>query len=192
MAAAAHAIAQGDVEQEADDETTDELGAMGGSFRAMITYLRDMAGAARKVADGDLSSAVQPRSENDVLGTSLSDMTVSLREIVGEVSSSAGVLSASSQQMAAASSEAGRVVGEFAARARRSTAPSTRWRPRARRSAGSSPPSPASPSRPTSSPSTRRSRPPGPGSRAAGSPSSPKRSASWPRSPSRRPGRSAR
>ncbi len=115
MAAAADGIADGDVEQEVTDTTRDELGAMAGSFRRMIDYLREMAGAAKKVAAGDLTAPVQPRSEADVLGNSLHEMTGSLRGIVGQVSDSAGVLSASSQQMAATSSEAGRAVGEIAA-----------------------------------------------------------------------------
>ena len=40
----------------------------------MVVYLKEMAGAADRVAAGDLSVSVQPRSERDALGTALSGM----------------------------------------------------------------------------------------------------------------------
>ena len=43
-------------------------------------------------------------------------MTVSLRELVGDVAASAGTLGAPRPQMAATSDEAGRAVGEIASR----------------------------------------------------------------------------
>ena len=114
MSTAADAIADGDVEQEVTDTTRDELGDMAGSFRRMVEYLRDMAGSARRVAGGDLTVDVEPRSDADALGQSLREMTVNLRDLVGQVGQSAGSLSASSEQMASTSEEAGRAVGEIA------------------------------------------------------------------------------
>ena len=70
---------------------------------------------AARIADGDLTVSVQPRSERDVLGGALARMAINLRSLVGSVTDSAGQLSSASQQMAATSEEAGRAVGEIAA-----------------------------------------------------------------------------
>jgi methyl-accepting chemotaxis protein len=113
-AAAAEGIAEGDVAQTVEDRSGDELGAMAASFRRMIDYLCEMAATARRVSDGDLTQDVHPRSEADVLGNALSQMTGNLRVIVGDVSESASLLSASAEQMAATSEETGRAVGEIA------------------------------------------------------------------------------
>ncbi len=114
MLRAAEGIADGDVDQEVTIATRDELGRTAGAFRRMIDYLKEMAGAADRVAAGDLTLDVTPRSERDALGTALHRMTGNLRELIGAVDGSAATLSASSQQMASTSDEAGRAVGEIA------------------------------------------------------------------------------
>jgi methyl-accepting chemotaxis protein len=114
MMRAAEGISEGDVEQSVTLDSKDELGRMAGAFRRMIDYLKDMAGAADRVAAGDLTVEVAPRSERDALGTALHGMTNNLRELIGAVDGSAGTLSSASQQMASTSDEAGRAVGEIA------------------------------------------------------------------------------
>ena len=111
---AAEGIAAGDLDQDVDVTSRDEIGAMAQAFGRMIAYLKNVGDAADRVAAGDLTVSVEPQSERDVLGNAFSTMVVSLREVVGRVSTTASTLSASSQEMASTSEEAGRAVGEIA------------------------------------------------------------------------------
>jgi methyl-accepting chemotaxis protein len=111
---AADGIAEGDLDQDLELTNQDEIGDLAAAMRRMVDYLQEQAHAADRVAAGDLTVDVTPRSERDALGTALSGMLVNLRELVGNVSESAGTLSAASQQMASTSQEAGRAVSEIA------------------------------------------------------------------------------
>jgi methyl-accepting chemotaxis protein len=114
MLTAANGIAEGDLEQDVDVRSQDELGEAAGAFRRMIVYLRESASAATSIADGDLSVIVEPKSERDVLGNALHRMTENLRDTIGEVSRAADVMGSTSQQMASTSEETGRAVSEIA------------------------------------------------------------------------------
>jgi methyl-accepting chemotaxis protein len=111
---AAEGIAEGDVDQHVDVRSRDEIGQLGAAFGRMVEYLRDSAGIAARVADGDLTVEVTPRSPRDVLGNAFARMVTQLRDLAGKLSGSAQSLSAASQQMASTSEEAGRAVGEIA------------------------------------------------------------------------------
>jgi methyl-accepting chemotaxis protein len=102
------------VDQDVDVSSKDELGETAAAFQSMIGYLKSMAGAAEKIAEGDLTVEVEPKSERDALGNAFATMIAKLRSIVGEVTQTAGLMSSASQQMAATSLEAGRAVGEIA------------------------------------------------------------------------------
>jgi methyl-accepting chemotaxis protein len=114
MMRAAEGISEGDVEQSVTLDSKDELGRMAGAFRRMIDYLKDMAGAADRVAAGDLTVEVAPRSERDALGTAYGEMQNNLSSLIGEVAGNANTVASASQQMASTSDEAGRAVGEIA------------------------------------------------------------------------------
>jgi methyl-accepting chemotaxis protein len=114
MLRAADGIADGDVDQHVVMTGRDELSQTGAAFERMIAYLKDMAGVAERVAGGDLTVEVAPRSERDLLGTALRKLVADLRGIVTDVTSGAGSVSGASQQMASTSDEAGRAVGEIA------------------------------------------------------------------------------
>ena len=111
---AAEGMAEGDAEQTVDVRSKDEIGQMADAFERLIDYTRGMAVSANRIADGDLSVDVQPKSERDTLGNAFSAMTANLSDLVGEVSGTAGTLSASSQQMASTADETGKAVGEIA------------------------------------------------------------------------------
>jgi len=112
--AAAEGISEGDLDQQVDVRSRDEIGKMATAFGRMIEYLKTNAAVAERVASGDLAVEVTPRSERDVLGNAFAAMVTQLRTVVGSVSGSAQSLSAASQQMATTSEEAGRAVGEIA------------------------------------------------------------------------------
>ena len=85
MAAAATAIAKGDVNQRIDFARHDELGDLANAFRDMIAYMQDLANAADRLAQGDLTADVTPQTEKDRLGQAFSQMIASLREVIGDI-----------------------------------------------------------------------------------------------------------
>src|SRR6202035_817767 len=62
----------------------DELGEMAADFDSMIDYLRSTVGIAETIAAGNLDVEVRPRSDRDVLGKALVEMTGSLRRLKAE------------------------------------------------------------------------------------------------------------
>ncbi len=84
---AARGIAVGDVEQEVNVKSRDELGETAEAFRAMIAYLEEMAEAARRIAAGDLAVDVRAKSDRDALGTAFVAMSTELRDALGDESS---------------------------------------------------------------------------------------------------------
>jgi methyl-accepting chemotaxis protein len=115
MLRAAEGIAEGDVDQDVRITSRDELGDTGAAFERMIDYLKAMATATERVAAGDLTVTVEPRSERDLLGTALNTLVTDLGDVVGGIAQQAETVSSASQQMASTSEEAGRAIGEIAA-----------------------------------------------------------------------------
>jgi methyl-accepting chemotaxis protein len=114
MLRAAEGIAEGDLEQDVHTKSRDEIGETAEAFQRMIAYLQGLAASAGRIADGDLTVEVEPKSERDVLGVSFQTMGASLRKIVGDVTAAAQRLSASSQEMSSTSEETSRAVEEIA------------------------------------------------------------------------------
>jgi methyl-accepting chemotaxis protein len=112
---AARGISQGDLSQEIDVSSNDELGATAAAFQDMVGYLREMESAGERIADGNLSVDVAPKSERDALGHAFQRMTVSLRETIAEVVASAGTVTESSEVVARTSDESDRAIAEVAA-----------------------------------------------------------------------------
>jgi methyl-accepting chemotaxis protein len=110
MAAAANAIALGDLDQDISLDRKDEVGQAAAGFRRAITYLRGMAEVADAMADGDLTRSVEPHSARDVLGTSFKKMISSLRDLVGQVQESAVSLAETSAQLGSAAAQTGSAV----------------------------------------------------------------------------------
>jgi methyl-accepting chemotaxis protein len=115
MARAAEGIAAGDLAQEIDVRSNDEVGQMAVSFTRMIEYLREMASTADAIAEGDLTRIAQPKSDRDVLGSSFKAMTTNLRQLVYNVTESATNVAASSEQLAQAADQAGSATQQIAA-----------------------------------------------------------------------------
>jgi methyl-accepting chemotaxis protein len=114
VTAAAERLSEGDVEVSVDVHSRDEVGQLARAFDRTAEYLRDKAGAAERIAAGDLTVGVEPSSERDLLGHAFGKLVTDLRGIVGRVSSSARGVSGASKQMAQTSEEAGRATGEVA------------------------------------------------------------------------------
>ncbi len=91
LSTAATEIARGRIGQQIEVTSTDEIGALGTAFRAMVAYIGSISQAADRLASGDLSATVEVRSEHDVLSQSINRATETLRAIVGEAN---GVIAA--------------------------------------------------------------------------------------------------
>jgi len=74
ITAAAEQVAMGDIDTTIDYRSTDEIGALADSFRAVTEHNRGMAEIAAKLADGDLDVKIQPKSDKDKLGQAMLSM----------------------------------------------------------------------------------------------------------------------
>ncbi len=106
MAEAAQRLAQGDVAQTLRAQGRDEIGWMATSFHATLSYMQTMAQVAGRLAEGDLTVAVTPRSAQDALGQAFAQMVASLRATFGRVAYSAGQLTTAAQALAVAAQHA--------------------------------------------------------------------------------------
>ena len=84
MSTAATEIASGRIEQRIDIESADEIGDLATAFRGLVDYIGGIAHAADRLAAGDLSAVVTPRSEHDVLSRNMNRASETLQDIVGE------------------------------------------------------------------------------------------------------------
>ncbi|MEO7997359.1 MAG: methyl-accepting chemotaxis protein [Gemmatimonadaceae bacterium] len=84
MSAAASEIASGRIEQQIDVQSNDEIGELATAFRGLVDYIGGIAHAADRLAAGDLSAKVTPRSEHDVLSRNMNRASETLQNIVGE------------------------------------------------------------------------------------------------------------
>ncbi len=86
LSSAASSIAQGKIDHEIEYVSDDEIGALADAFRGMMSYIRDVSSAVGRLAVGDLSVAVTPRSEFDVLTRNVGHATATLKAVVTETS----------------------------------------------------------------------------------------------------------
>jgi len=93
------AVAKGELDRELHFDSGDEIGTLGASLGSMNGYLRDTAEVAGRVAEGDLSTRVEPRSSRDRLGTALAKMNASLRESIEAIRGVSQEMSGSSQDL---------------------------------------------------------------------------------------------
>ncbi len=85
LADAADQLALGDVDIDyamADEATADEIGELTRSFVNMAENIRDQAETAQRIAQGDLSVEIRPRSEKDVLGNSMVSIKNAISKMV--------------------------------------------------------------------------------------------------------------
>ncbi len=91
-----------------------EAGQAGQGLKAVEEYLQTMAELLQRVADGDLTVEITPRSEQDELGIAGQQMIRSLRAMVSDVTSSAHALSEASAQLDASAAQAGSASSQIA------------------------------------------------------------------------------
>ncbi len=121
MSAAMNALSLGhlkrrdaDTEQYRISGRQDEIGAAARALEQTESYLREMAEAAQQLANGDLTTSVQPRSEEDALGNAFTHMVTSLRGSIGQVADRAGQLHAASGHLGEAAVQTGQAAQQIA------------------------------------------------------------------------------
>lgn len=84
LRAMANKIALGDVNVNVDTKLKDEVGDLVAAFGEMVDNIKLQTEAAEKIAKGDLSLEITPRSDKDVLGISMVSVVDTLRNLVSE------------------------------------------------------------------------------------------------------------
>ncbi len=122
MTVAATRIAAGDIDQQMDYQSGDEIGALATAFRELIQYIKSVADAADNISKGDLTVQIEPRSAQDVLAKSFLRMTEDLRatnrqmqESAQVVAAAIGQIFATISQLTASVQETATAVGQTAA-----------------------------------------------------------------------------
>jgi methyl-accepting chemotaxis protein len=102
MSESAKRAAKGDITDALEfDDRSDELGELSRSMNSMYSYFQSMVSVADRMAAGDLTVKVDPRSEADSFGVAFSKMLVKLGEVIGEVRASATALTTAAAQVSA-------------------------------------------------------------------------------------------
>jgi methyl-accepting chemotaxis protein len=114
VSVAAEALAEGDVDHDVAVTGRDEVGRTAGALQALIEHLRELAGVADRVAGGELTVEVTPRSARDRLGAAFAGLVAELRSAVTQMSRTAASVATASERVASTSAETGRAIEEIA------------------------------------------------------------------------------
>jgi methyl-accepting chemotaxis protein len=101
----ADAVAIGDLSQEIDVTSNDEVGDLVKSLNKMTVNLNAMAAVANEIANGNLLVEAKRMSDKDTLGMALERMVAKLRQIVAEALTAAQNVSAGSQELSASAEQ---------------------------------------------------------------------------------------
>lgn len=89
----------GDLTQTFEANQQGEVSYLAHALNSMSSYFRQLSEAAQKVSQGDLTISITPRSHQDILGVSFSQMIESLRQLVQVISENAQSLSSASDHL---------------------------------------------------------------------------------------------
>jgi len=78
-------IAFGDLSQTPKVDRSDEIGNLAGSFHDLVSYMRDVAGAAEALSQNDRNYQITPRSEADVLSKDFITINRSIYGMIDEL-----------------------------------------------------------------------------------------------------------
>ena len=95
------AVAIGDLDQNIEIKSNDEIKDLVATVNIMTGNLRATAAIADRIADGDLTVEPKPLSDRDTLGLALQRMVEKLRDVIAEAITSANNVSAGSQELSA-------------------------------------------------------------------------------------------
>ncbi len=110
-------VSQGDLTQQIEVDTRDEVGNLLNAMKKMLANLKDTAQVADQISKGDLTASVNVLSDKDILGQALSRMIEKLREVIGSVKDAADNVASGSQELSGSSEEMSQGATEQAASA---------------------------------------------------------------------------
>lgn len=84
MAEVGRRFAIGDINQQIDYKSEDEMGALADSFRETFSYIKEFAETVSALGKGDLTHEVKIRSEEDLLSKNLNEATLALKGLISE------------------------------------------------------------------------------------------------------------
>jgi methyl-accepting chemotaxis protein len=96
-------LAQGDMSAQISVSSQDELGQLQAAIRRMLTYLQEREAVAKAIADGDLTTPVELRSESDSFGLAFQRMQKNLQQMIGDVKDAASQVASSADEISASS-----------------------------------------------------------------------------------------
>lgn len=96
-------LAEGKVDVELKKYYNDEVGEVIDAYKVMIDNTKENAAITEKIAAGDLTVEVVPRSSNDVMGRALKEMVDANNSMLTGIKESSFQLSAGAEQVASAS-----------------------------------------------------------------------------------------
>jgi len=88
----AQAIAEGDFSRQVTIDRSDEVGQLAVAFRGLSAYINSMALAADTLSRGDLTIAVEPKSDADQLAASFAHMAENLHRVFAQLNGNASGL----------------------------------------------------------------------------------------------------
>jgi len=122
LAGLAVQAANGDLSAEVDQqqqsawiESRNEIERITAAFWSVLAYLKEMTAAAERIAKGDLTTAVTPKSSKDQMGQAFTAMIASLKDAICQINASASELAEASGTLAAASNQAGQATNQITA-----------------------------------------------------------------------------
>jgi len=101
----AEAVAIGDLNHTVTHKANDEIKDLMSAMQRMTANLRETAGMAAEISNGNLTVTPRPLSDKDTLGQSLLDMVERLRSVVADALVASDNVSAGSQQLSSASEQ---------------------------------------------------------------------------------------
>jgi methyl-accepting chemotaxis protein len=93
---------------------SDELGQTGQALSDVMIYQKEMADQAGRIATGDLTGGVTPKSERDLLGSAFQKMILSLRGALAEVNQSVQTVDHTAGQLSSIAHSAGTSTDQIA------------------------------------------------------------------------------
>jgi len=115
-ATAAEALAEGRTRRVSGPKRVDRVSV---ALSRVAEYERELAAAARRIADGDLTATVTPRSAQDLLGRAHEEMIDALARLLGEIDEASVAIAATAEQMHDAADQVASGATEGAESARR-------------------------------------------------------------------------
>ncbi len=94
-------LAAGHTDVQIESTSNDEIGQLLSAMKHMIETSNSLVGTMEKVAAGDLTVAVAPRSDKDSLGIAMKGMLHNLRRMISQVQHEATIVANSSQEIVA-------------------------------------------------------------------------------------------